>query len=121
MIDTLIPELTNLGPRSWYDEKTGKDLTLKDVLRTYGHRLLVAKDTKLHIDGDTEWMEPIRKLILVHLIETQRLTTEMTQDQDNSWDPPSSQPSVERYSNELAGTMRAKFTGRICRNLAIPG
>jgi predicted ATP-binding protein involved in virulence len=109
MIDALIPELTQLGPRLWYDEKTGKSLTPIDVIRTYGRRLLIPKDTKLQIDGDAEWMESIRESISVHLIETQRLTTEMTQDQENSWDPPSNKPAVERYSSELAGAIKAKL------------
>lgn len=72
MIEDVIPALNQVGPRSWHNRRTGKVLSLGNVIAQFGDEL-AQNFGEFSLDVP-EWLNKIRKSIVVHFIDTERLT-----------------------------------------------
>lgn len=69
MIEDVVPELDQVGPREWLDQRTGRLLDLQAVVELYGH-LLPLREPEERVP---QWLLDLSSSLKVHLIETQRL------------------------------------------------
>ncbi|MFI1855685.1 AAA family ATPase [Streptomyces sp. NPDC020480] len=76
MIEEIIPELTQTGPREWYDAVTGYTLDLVGVLERYSERL--SQFTRVPSRNKApEWLRELVEKFPVFFIRTERLTSGM--------------------------------------------
>jgi predicted ATP-binding protein involved in virulence len=68
MIDRVIPELDRVGPETWFNMRTGAQLSFQDVLERYPDRLPEGLSFR-----EDPWLKSLRTTVHVSFIETQRL------------------------------------------------
>lgn len=103
VISRALPELDYTpdyaGPK-WRYNQTGEEMRLEDVIERFGDRLSLA----LPRQEEPDWLKDIRKSLSVHLIETQRLTSEVDA---------FLQPAVLQYSQELVGIIKTQLAASV--------
>lgn len=118
MIEDVVPALNQVGPRSWQDRRTGKLLSLGKVIAQFGDEL-AQHFGEMSLDIP-EWLRDIRQSIVVHFIDTERLTRSLprrrrTQHRFRSqfiggYPEGFTQRTVRLYSEELAKRVQEKLT-----------
>lgn len=106
MIERAIPNLVRVSPSLWRDRKSGREMDLEELFRTYSHFFPVS-DAKLASFAEPPWLSDFRKTVTVKFIEVQRLLR-MARGFEGSDDEPW-RPSVVIYSTELAGLIKARL------------
>ena len=118
MIEDAIPVLNQVGPRSWHNRRTGKLLSLGNVIAQFGDEL-AQNFGELSVEIP-EWLQDIRKLIAVHFIDTERLTRSLPRRRRSAqrfrshvvtgYAEGFPQRTVRLYSEELAKRVQEKLT-----------
>jgi predicted ATP-binding protein involved in virulence len=102
-LEEAIP-VTRIDRTEWLYHPTDEILSLEDILERFGHRLP-------SIPEEPDWWIEIRKLINIHLIETQRLLNIREARRYRYKDrKPQMVPTVQEYSEELAEVIKQKLT-----------
>jgi ABC-type transport system involved in cytochrome c biogenesis ATPase subunit len=106
MIERAIPHLARIGPSLWRDKKSGREMDIEELFRTYSHFFPVA-DSKLSSFAEPPWLSEFRNSVKVKFIEVQRLlrvARGFEGGDDEPW-----RPSVVIYSADLASLIKAKL------------
>lgn len=106
MIERAIPNLVRIGPSLWRDRKSGREMDLEELFRTYSQFFPIS-DSKMSSYAEPSWLSEFRKTVKVKFIEVQRLLR-MAKSFDGTDDEPW-RPSVVVYSTELASLIKAKL------------
>jgi len=104
MISSAIPELDYTGS-NWRLRPTGEELTFEDVLERFGDRLFYIWPRR----EEPDWLKDIRNSLSISLIETQRLSSLIKLSAEDSL----IQPTIVRYSQELAGILRKQLAASV--------
>ena len=101
-------DLQQVGPDTWVDIRTGKELTLDEVLRQYKD-LLPPSYRKLSIT-EPKWLQQVKDSVHIRLIETQRLLTFSPSRRRPQFEGhPQMIASVITYSEELSNAIQSKL------------
>jgi ABC-type transport system involved in cytochrome c biogenesis ATPase subunit len=105
MIERVTPSLVRVGPSLWRDRKTGQELDVEEVFRSYGQFFSHA-DLKSGAYTEPPWLAEFRKTMKVKFIEVQRLlrVSKSGERDEESW-----RPSVVVYAAELATQIKGKL------------
>jgi predicted ATPase len=105
MIERAIPTLARVGPSLWRDRKTGQEMDVEEVFRSYSH-FFPTTAPKSTAFTEPPWLVEFRKTIKVKFIEVQRLLR-VSKSGDRDEDP--WRPAVVVYSAELATEIKTKL------------
>lgn len=106
ILDEIIPELRQVGSRTWRYLPTGETLTLREVIDRFEDII----PFKVKPREEPEWLEILRKNIHVRLIESQRLLNFVSSRSSRLYSGESAMlPTVSAYSEELAQLIRSKL------------
>jgi hypothetical protein len=109
-IEDIIPSLSQVGPREWFDAETGEVLSLQEVVMKYSEELPISSKLASPLP---ERLEKILRQLPVYFIQTQRLLSEHTFDPQNyRARRPSrfkSRSVVELWSAEMASKIQEKL------------
>jgi len=106
ILDDVISGLRRVGSQTWRYLPTGETLSLEEVLDRFED--LLPFEVKLR--EEPECLRKLKSNIHVRLIESQRLLNFVPNRSSRTYYAPSMLPTVSAYSDELAKSMRDKFT-----------
>lgn len=116
ILEDIIPDLDQVGSRSWRYLPTKEILSLGEVLERFEDVLPQGIIKPLE---EPEWLENLKSDIKVRLIESQRLLNIFPRRSIRLNDTPSTVSTVSAYSDELAELMQDRFAeyGSISQSL----
>lgn len=106
MIERAIPNLVRIGPSLWRDKKSGREMDLEELFRTYSNFFPVGS-SKTASYAEPSWLSEFRGTVKVKFIEVQRLLR-VAKGFDGSEEEPW-RPSVVIYSADLASLIKGKL------------
>jgi len=107
ILDEIIPELRQVGSKTWRYKPTGETLSLNEVIDRFEDIL----PSKAKLRGEPEWLESLKNDICVRLIESQRLLNIVPIRSSRLYSgTPSMLPMVSAYSEEIAKLIQSKLT-----------
>jgi len=107
ILDEIIPDLRQVGPKTWRYIPTGETLSLNEVIDRFEDVL----PSKAKLRGEPSWLESFKNDIHVRLIESQRLLNVVPVRSSRIYsEAPSMLPTVSAYSEEIAKLIQSKLT-----------
>jgi predicted ATP-binding protein involved in virulence len=106
ILDDIIPELHQIGSKTWRHIPTGENLSLNEVIDRFEDVLPL----KGKLRKEPEWLENLKNNIHVRLIESQRLLNVVPSRSSRLYPGvPSMLPTVSAYSEEIAQHIQSKL------------
>ena len=75
IIDDVIPELSQVGPRQWRVDATGQIINMEDVVDLYNDRLTAVLPSRVTRSEIPEWLNLLLARVPVYFIEADRLSS----------------------------------------------
>lgn len=106
ILDEIIPNLHQVGSKTWRYSPTGETLSLTEVIDRFEDVLPL----KAKLRGEPSWLESLKNDIHVRLIESQRLLNVVPVRSSRIYsEAPSMLPTVSAYSEEIAKLIQSKL------------
>lgn len=107
ILERMIDNIERIGPSEWYDEITGKTMSLDEVVFLYGHFL--PSDIQKSVIPVPEEIKRLLEIFNIVLVETQRLFT-MSKDEEPTHrrrsEIPAQRITVEQYSADMVSRIQ---------------
>jgi predicted ATP-binding protein involved in virulence len=105
IISEIIPDLRQLGSKTWRSRSTGETLSLNDVIERFEDTLPL----RVRRLDEPEWLENLKTNIHVRLIESQRLLNFVPNRAARIYTEMPMLPTVSAYSEEIAKLIQSKL------------
>lgn len=109
VIERTIPELSQVGPNTWFDVSSQEKLSLVEVIERY-YDYLPTEITDSFTSSTPHWFLSLTEALKVHLIQTQRLLLTSPDRGEYSKRKQHFTRSVSKYSQELSDTIKSKLS-----------
>jgi hypothetical protein len=98
-----IPGLERIGPETWFNFRTGEEISYEELFYRYGEKFSKSKEE--------EWLKELKNSINVRFIDTQRLLSfsYLSSKKEYERTRPTLIPSIINYSEELSNEIQGKL------------
>jgi hypothetical protein len=106
MLERSIPNLSRIGSSLWRDRKTGREMDIEDIFRTYAQFYALPDPKMAAAYSEPTWLTKFRAGLRVKFIEVQRLlrVNKAEVGDEEPW-----RPAVVVYSSELSTLIKEKL------------
>jgi len=117
IIESYVPNLKQIGSRTWLYLPTNEQLSLEDVFQRFPDCLPIYSS---EVKQEEEWVLKLKNSLKIRFIEVQRLLTfSDIRNSEVEYRPVSLRASVATYSQELAKNIQTKLSeyGTLCQSI----